>query len=227
VIAPSSATAEPALRRADLRSGVRVEAVSLAWMVVEAAAAIISGVLAGSVLLTAFGLDSVIELLTGGILLWRLHSEASGAPQPRVEQMERRAAWIVGISLALLCLYILVGALIGLLLRLRPDTSTGGLLIACASLLIMPMLARRKRQIAVRIESAALRGDAACSVTCAYMAGALLLGLALHALLGWWWAESLAALAFLWWLAREAREALAGARSGHGACCCGAGACGR
>jgi divalent metal cation (Fe/Co/Zn/Cd) transporter len=84
----------------------------------------------------------------------------------------------------------------------------------------MPVLARRKRAIATRIDSAALRGDAACSITCAYMAGALLTGLVLTMAAGWWWADSVAALALLYWLGREAREVLAGALAGHGACSC-------
>ena len=85
----------------------------------------------------------------------------------------------------------------------------------------MPLLAWRKRHIAAAIESPALRGDAACSITCAYMAAALLLGLLTRALLGWWWADGVAALALLSWLVPEAREALGGARSGRAACSCG------
>jgi len=84
----------------------------------------------------------------------------------------------------------------------------------------MPLLAWRKRRIATKLGSAALRGDAACSITCAYVAATLLAGLLLNAVFGWWWADSLAALALLWWLVPEAREALEGARAGHGACAC-------
>ena len=89
----------------------------------------------------------------------------------------------------------------------------------------MPVLAWRKRAIAAPLGSAALRGDAACSITCAYMAGTLLVGLTLTALFGWWWADSLAALGLLLWLVPEAREAITGARAGHGACACGADDC--
>ncbi len=90
----------------------------------------------------------------------------------------------------------------------------------------MPILARRKRAIAARIDSAALRSDAACSITCAYMAGALLVGLILTAAFGWWWVDSLAALALLYWLIPETREALEGAHAGRGGCGCGDVACG-
>jgi divalent metal cation (Fe/Co/Zn/Cd) transporter len=89
----------------------------------------------------------------------------------------------------------------------------------------MPLLAWRKRTIAARLESAALRGDAACSMTCAYMAATLLVGLVLTAALGWWWADSMAALAFLYWLQGEAREALDRARAGRGGCGCGDPSC--
>lgn len=211
----------PAGRLEDVRSGVRVEVVSFAWMLVEAAVGIGAGVAAHSVLLTAFGLDSVIELVTGGVLLWRLRAEAVGRPMAAVERAERVSAWVVGVGLALLCAYVVAFAAWGLISRAASDASPLGIALAVAALGIMPVLARRKRAIADRIGSAALRGDAACSVTCAYMAATLLVGLALHALLGWEWAEGVAAFALLLWLVREAREALEGARAGRAACSCG------
>lgn len=213
------------LRRAAVRAGVRVEQITIVWMVVEAAVAIGAGVLARSVLLTAFGVDSVIELVAGGILLWRLLAEARGGSMARVQRAEVRAAWVTGISLVLLCVYVLISAGASLLARAEPDRSYAGIAIAIAAVAGMPILARRKRAIAASIDSAALRGDAACSITCAYMAGTLLVGLALNAALGWWWADSVAALALLYWLGREAREALAGARAGRGGCGCGDSGC--
>jgi divalent metal cation (Fe/Co/Zn/Cd) transporter len=201
-------------------AGVRIEIVTVAYMLVEAAAAIGAGILASSVLLTAFGMDSVIELVTGGVLLWRLATQARGADLTRVEQAERRAAWVTGIGLVLLCVYIIVTACWGLLARNQPDASPLGLAVAVAALLLMPLLAARKRTLAMRLDSPALRGDAACSITCAYMAATLLIGLGLNVLFGWWWADSVAALALLYWLVPEAREALEGARAGRGACAC-------
>ncbi|HET9015875.1 MAG TPA: cation transporter [Thermomicrobiaceae bacterium] len=208
-------------RRAQLRAGVRIEELSLGYMVVEAAVAITAGVIARSVLLTAFGVDSVIELVTGGVLLWRLVVEARGGALERVERAEHRAAWVVGVGLSLLVVYVVVTAIVSLALRLAPDRSLPGLALAVVAVVLMPLLAWRKRVLASRLGSAALRGDAACSTTCAYMAGALLVGLGLHATLGWWWADPLAALGLLYWLGREAREALEGARAGRGACSCG------
>ena len=203
-----------------VRAGVRVEQATIGWMAVEAVVAIGAGLLARSVLLTAFGLDSVIELLSGGVLLWRLATEARGSSLEQVERAENRAAWITGSALVLLCLYVVVSASVSLWTHSRPAYAPAGMVIALLALVGMPVLARRKRAIAASIDSAALRGDAACSITCAYMAGALVAGLVLTRVAGWWWADSVAALALLYWLGREAHEVLAGARAGHGACAC-------
>ncbi|MHB8646419.1 MAG: cation transporter [Thermomicrobiales bacterium] len=208
-------------RDALIRAGVRIEMLTLVYMVIEAAIAIGAGIIARSVLLTAFGFDSVIELITGGILLWRLATEARGGALARIERAENRAAWVVGVGLIVLCLYVLISAVAVLALRSEPDRSLPGLALSIVAILLMPILAWRKRAIAAGIESSALRGDAACSITCAYMAGALLVGLGLNAAFGWWWADPIAALVLLYWLGGEAREAIAGARSGHGACSCG------
>jgi divalent metal cation (Fe/Co/Zn/Cd) transporter len=208
-------------RDSQVRAGLRVEVVTVAWMVVEAAVAIGAGVLARSVLLTAFGIDSIIELVSASILLWRLRAEATGMALERVERAENRAAWVTGISLALLCAYVVAMAVLAIVARTKPETSLVGIGLAIVAVIGMPMLARTKRRIAAQIGSAALRGDAACSITCAYMAGTLLVGLLLNALFGWWWADSLAALALVFWLGQEAREALVAARTGGGGCGCG------
>jgi divalent metal cation (Fe/Co/Zn/Cd) transporter len=199
-------------RAAQVRAGIRVEVLTIAWMLVEAAVAMGAGIVARSILLTAFGVDSVIELVSGGVLLWRLCVEATGGALERVERAECRAAWITGISLTMLCAYVVATAALGLLVRNRPEASWVGIGLAVAALVVMPLLARAKRQIANRIGSAALRSDAACSITCVYMAAALLVGLLLTAVLGWWWADAVAALVFLYWLVPETREALEGAK---------------
>ncbi len=204
-----------------IRAGVRIEIVTVGWMTVEAIVALTAGLLARSVLLTAFGIDSVIELVTGGVLLWRLSTEARGGSLRRVERAEVRAAWVTGVGLVLLSLYIVASVGAGLWTRSRPESAPIGITLALVAVVGMPLLARRKRAIAARIDSAALRGDAACSMTCAYMAATLLVGLVLTAAFGWWWAEDVAALGFLYWLIGEAREALEGARAGRGGCGCG------
>jgi len=196
----------------DLRAGVRIEAVTVAWMVVEAALAIGSGVLARSALLTAFGIDSLIELISGSVLLWRLLSELRGGDAEAAEQLERRAAQISAVLLVLLCVYIVVTVAFGLITRTEPEKSWVGTGVSFGAVLVMPLLARSKRRIAERIGSPALRADAAESITCAYMAGAVLAGVVLNAVLGWWWAEYVAALGFLFWLFGETREAFEAAR---------------
>jgi divalent metal cation (Fe/Co/Zn/Cd) transporter len=199
---------------------VRIEIVTVVWMTIEAIVAIAAGVFARSILLTAFGIDSVIELVAGATLLWRLSSEARHGSLERVEHAENRAAWISGIGLVALCVYVVVTAALGLILQNKPDVSYAGIGLAVVAVAGMPVLAWRKRRIAARIDSTALRADAACSITCAYMAATLLVGLVLNALLHWWWADSIAALVLLVWLVPEAREALEGAREGRGACGC-------
>lgn len=215
------ASDSPQVHAEAVHAGVRIEALTLVWMTIEAAAGIGMGILARSVLLTAFGMDSILELMTGGILLWRLLVEARGGSLEHVERAEHRAAWVTGIGLVLLCLYILGTSAFSLHAHAHAESAPAGIALAAVAVLGMPVLAWRKRRIARQLNSAALRGDAACSITCAYMAGAMLVGLFCISVFGWWWADSIAALTFLYWLIREAREALEGARAGRGGCACG------
>lgn len=202
-------------RAAQVRTGVWVEVFTVLWMIVEAAVSLGAGVLAGSALLVAFGIDSVIELVSGAILLWRLWGEARGEGSKQVERAEHRASWVVAISLALLCLYVLVTSISGLLTHARPEGSLVGIVIAAAAVVVMPLLGVTKRRLAARLDSGALRGDAASSFTCGYMAATVLLGVGLNALFHWWWAEDVAALVFLFWLVGETREAFEEAREGR------------
>jgi len=204
--ATSACEADPS-RAAALKRGVRLEIVTVSWMVVEAAVAIGSGIAALSVLLIAFGLDSVIELLSAGVLLWRLRVEVRDGDTERVEKIERRAERISAALLLLLCLFLVVTIVLGLLNHVEPETSPMGIFVAIAAVVLMPMLARRKQRVNMTLQSPALRADIAESVTCAYMAGTVLLGLLLNSLLGWWWFEYVAAVALLYWLVSETREA--------------------
>jgi divalent metal cation (Fe/Co/Zn/Cd) transporter len=199
-------------RVTQLQLGIRIEIITIVWMMIEMAVSIGAGIAAGSVLLIAFGLDSLIELIGGGILLWRLQVEARKGDPERVKQAEHRAAWVIAICLALLCVYTLVSAAYGLASHAKPESSLPGILVSAAAVLVMPYLAVTKRKVATRIASDALAGDAVNSITCAYMAGTVLLGLVANALFGWWWAESIAALLFLVWLVRETIEAFEEAR---------------
>lgn len=194
-----------------LRLALRLEAATAAWMLVEGILAIGAGYAARSITLTAFGLDSVIELLTALVLLWRLATEARGASLEGVERVERRATRISAALLALLCLYVLVTAVGGLVLRLGAEGSPLGLLVTAVAVVAMPLLAARKQRVNVTLGSAALKADTAATVTCAYMAGAALVGLLLTTLFGLWWADPVAALVLLIWLGRETLETFSAA----------------
>jgi len=201
-----------ATRTSDVRMGVRIEVITIIWMVVEMAVSIGAGIAAGSVLLIAFGLDSLIELVSGSILLWRLLNESRGGDLKSVERAEHRASWVVAVTLGLLCAYVLISSVYGLLTNSKPEGSIIGIGVSAAALLIMPYLAVTKRRISKRIDSAALAGDAANSLTCATMAGTVLAGLVLNTLFGLWWIEYIAALLFLVWLVKETWEIFQEAR---------------
>ncbi|MCL4369869.1 MAG: cation transporter [Chloroflexi bacterium] len=197
-------------RRSDLRRGLFIEGVTIAWMVIEAAVALEVGVTARSGAALAFGLDSVIELASAGVLVWRLRAEFGEATEAEIEATERRAGRLVGGALLVLAGYVVLQSAATLLLGIRPEASLLGIGLAVAAVIAMPILARIKRNVATAIGSAALRGDAACSITCAYMAAALLVGLALNALFGWWWADPISALGIVYFLVREGRESWSG-----------------
>jgi divalent metal cation (Fe/Co/Zn/Cd) transporter len=201
-----------AVRPPALRRGIRLETLTIAWMAVEAGVAIGAGVAARSVLLTAFGADSVIELVSAGTLWWRLRLEARGGDGRSVSGVEKTATRISAVLLVLLCAYVVVTSIGGLALRVEPQPSWLGVAVALAAVVLMPVLAAQKRTVNRTLGSAALRADIAESITCAYLAAATLVGVGLDALTGWWWVEYIAAIALLWWLAGEAREALEAAR---------------
>jgi len=195
-------------RQVNLRRGLAIEGVTIGWMVVEAIVAVWVGVMSRSGAALAFGLDSIVELATAGILVWRLRAEFGGNTRPeRIEEIERRAGRIVGGALFALAGYVVLQSAATLVLRVEPERSVVGIVLAILATIGMPILSRAKSNIADAIQSPALKGDAACSITCAYMAATLLAGLALNALFGWWWADPIAALGIVYFLVREAREA--------------------
>lgn len=208
-------TSDQFARAREVRLGVWIELVTIGWMLVEATVALSVGFATHSVSLQGFGIDSVIELIAGGILLWRLRVEQHGGSLELIERAERRAAWVTAISLFALALYLIVESALTLLTGTRPEASWWGLGLAVAAALVMPLLWQSKLRVAGRIGSVALKADAACSITCAYMSLTLLLGLLLNRLLGWWWADPLAGLALVYFLVREGREAWHEARTGE------------
>jgi divalent metal cation (Fe/Co/Zn/Cd) transporter len=207
--------AAAATRATAIQNAVRLEVVTVVWMAAEAALAIGAGIAARSVLLTAFGLDSVIELLSGVVLLRRLTFEASGRSPVGIERMERTTARVSGVLLILLCVYVVASSAAGLFLGLKPEGSVLGIGVTAAALIAMPLLALAKSRANRLIGSASLRADIAETTTCAYLAAVTLAGIGLSLVLGTWWIQYVAALALLIWLIPETREALEAATDGH------------
>ncbi|CAM3782322.1 cation transporter [Alicyclobacillus pomorum] len=203
-----------------VKKGVRIEIVSLLWMVIEGAVAIGSGIIAHSLSLVAFGADSIIELIAGGVLLWRLTVEAQGASLARVKRAEKTSSWVVGIALLLLAVYILVASIDKLVSHQGAESTYLGIGLAVASGIIMPYLSRAKKHIGSEIGSSALRADGACSIVCAYMAWTVLAGAVFNAILGWWWIDSIASLALVYFVVKEGWEAVQEARGKEDACGC-------
>jgi len=188
----------------ELREGRRLEYMTIGWNLVEAAVSIGAGALAGSTALIGFGIDSVIESASGGILLWRLQESEHHA------RREAAALRLVGLTFLALAAWVTFEASRSLWLREAPDPSYAGIAIAVLSLIVMPWLARRKRRVAVDLDSRALTSDSRQTSLCAYLSAVLLLGLILNAILGWWWADSVAALVMVPIILNEGREALKG-----------------
>ena len=201
-------------RSADMRLALRLTYITIGWMTIEGAASLLLGWASKSLLLEAFGIDSVIELFSAFILLWRLCVEASGVVSAeRAEEVERRAARYVGHSLYVLVAYIVLNSGYGLFIAKQiTDTyeSIWGILIGAVAKVGMPILAGYKLKVAARLNSGALRADAIESITCGYLSIVLMVGLAATRLLGWWWLDSVAALALIPFLIKEARAAISG-----------------
>ena len=195
-------------RTALLQSGLRLEAFTVTWNVVEAVVAIGAGIASGSVALVGFGLDSVIETIAATALYQRLRAELRGASDEEAETQERRALKIVGYTFFALAAYIVFEAGSALWSQERPSESTLGIGLAVLSLLVMPFLAFRKLSVGRALESRALIADAKETFACSYLSVALLFGLGLNALFGIWWADPVAALLMVPWVLNEGREAL-------------------
>ena len=185
-------------RREELhRRGVRLEVFTITWNVVEAFVAIGAGLLAGSVALVGFGVDSGVEVISAVALLWRLLKAGPNASTEETGAAEKRALYLVAATFFLLSAYIAYEALGALLTREGPDGSNVGLVLAAISLLVMPTLAYLKGRTGREMGSEALVADSKETWVCSYLSLALLLGVGLYAAFGWWWADPTAALAML------------------------------
>jgi len=198
-------------RSVGIRRGRRLEYLTIAWNSAEAAVAIVAGLLAGSIALVGFGLDSAIEVFSGAIVLWRLLADS--------ERSERLALKVVGGSFLALAAYVAFDSIKTLWLREAPERSLPGIVLALLSLIGMPLLARAKRRVAAGIGSRALHADSRQTELCAYLSAILLGGLLLNAALGWWWADPAAGLIMTPIIANEGRKALRGKGCGCNPAC--------
>jgi len=173
----------------------------------------VTGIRTGSIVLIAFGLVSIIGLVMAGMLLLRLRNELQGQTSKEAyTRTERKVLFIVGVAFFLLALYIMNESGSRLYYREKPETSTVGLVLSVLSLVGLPILAVMKFRTARGLESRALRIDARETAVCAYVALTLFLGMSLHAWLGWWWADSVAALLMLPLIVRAGWEAVEGSK---------------
>jgi len=188
------------------RIGLWLVGATLAYNVVEAAVALWAGDRAGSIALVGFGLDSLIECAAAAVLLWHLAAERRGIDAERIEVRERMVHRFVGITFFLLAAYVVAEAGWTLWRQRPPGESVVGIVLACASLVVMPLVSWGKLRAAREIGSRALAAEAKETLACSYLSLCLLIGLVLNAAAGWWWADPLAALLMVPWLVREGRE---------------------
>jgi divalent metal cation (Fe/Co/Zn/Cd) transporter len=199
-----------------VKRGRRLEYFTIAWNSLEALVAILSGLIAGSIALVGFGFDSLIEVTSGAALLWRLSADVNEEKRERMEAVTLR---IVGMCFLALAAYVAYDSGAALLRRESPQESLPGIILAIASLIAMPLLARAKRRVAKGINSGAMFADARQTDFCVYLSAILLGGLLLNALLGWWWADPIAALVMAPIIGKEGVEALRGKACCDGASC--------
>jgi divalent metal cation (Fe/Co/Zn/Cd) transporter len=192
------------------RIGLWLVGTTLAYNIIEGILAIWAGVQASSIALVGFGLDSFIECAAAGVLLWRLGLEARGASVEMIERSELRVHRFIGGTFVALALYVLLQASWTLWQQKTVEESFLGIVLAVASLVIMPLVSWGKLRAAQILNSAALRAEAKETLACSYLSFTLLLGLVANAVAGWWWADPVAALLMVPWLIKEGVEGLRG-----------------
>ena len=206
LVLPSSPAGD---RTSLIQYAFRLEWLTIGWMSIEAVVALISGVAAGSLVLIAFGLDSIIELISAGVLMWRLSVELRHG-QAFSEDAERLASRIGGVLLFVLAAYVILAAGWHLWTQHGEEFSLPGLILTALAIPIMRYLARHKIDLANKLGSRALRADAMESITCGWLSLVAVVSLTAQALFGFWWIDSIGSLAIVWLLIREGREAWSG-----------------
>ncbi len=189
-------------REKQIRLAFRLEYFTIAWMVVEAGVAITSGIIAHSIALIAFGLDSLIELFAAFVVIWQLRGVAE-----EQEAKEDVALRLIAITFFALAAYVSAEAIYDLVSGSRPEVSIAGIALAAAAIVVMPVLSFLKKRLGRSLDNSALEADGAESLFCGLLAAVLLVGLALNAAFGWWWADAVAALVVAVFAVREGIEA--------------------
>ncbi len=202
---------EDAIRREVAVRGRRLEYFTIGWNLLEGLIAVEAGAIAGSISLVGFGMDSFIEVTSGGVLLWRMSVDADAESRERNERLSLR---IVGICFLGLAAYVAFESVSDLLHRKSPEHSVPGIVLACVSLVVMPLLSRAKKRVGIELGSRAMHADAKQTDFCFYLSAILLVGLVLNATLGWWWADPVSALVMVPVILRE------GWHSFNGEACC-------
>ncbi len=192
-------------REVYVRRGERLEYFTIGYNTLEGVTSIVAGLIARSVSLVGFGLDSLIEVTSGAALLWRLHHDLDLS---RREQVERAALRTVGACFIALALYILYESGSMLIRHVPPKRSIFGIVIAAISVIVMPLLARAKRRVARQIGSGAMHADSKQADFCSYLSATLLGGLLLNAMLGWWWMDPAAGLVMVPIIGKEGIDGL-------------------
>jgi divalent metal cation (Fe/Co/Zn/Cd) transporter len=190
-----------------VKRGRKLEYFTIVYNSLEGLVALVAGLMAGSIALVGFGFDSLIEVTSGAALVWRLHLDADESRRERIEKITLR---IVGVLFLLLAAYVSYDSIKSLIWRDQPHESIPGIILAIASVIVMPLLVRAKRKVARGIKSGALMADSKQTELCTYLSAILLVGLLLNALVGWWWADPVAALIMVPIIVKEGIEGLRG-----------------
>lgn len=204
-VAPGTISA--ADRRALVRRGLVLNYATIGYNMIEALVSIVAGIVAGSVALVGFGFDSTIEVTAAVAAQWRLRADLDPVRRERVEHLTVRT---IGWSFLALAAYVAWDSGRTLWLREQPERSVAGMVILVLSVIVMPVLARAKRRVARGLASRALEADARQTSLCAYLSVIALAGVAMNGLLGWWWADPVAALAMVPIIVREGLEGVRG-----------------
>jgi divalent metal cation (Fe/Co/Zn/Cd) transporter len=196
-------------RPALVRRGLRLNWLTIAYNALEAVVSLAAGIIAGSVALVGFGVDSVIEVTASGAAQWRLRVDVDQQQRAAVERYTRR---LIGWSFLVLAAYVSYDSVRALWLHDEPERSIVGIVMLSLSVVVMPALARAKRHVARAMASGALASEARQTSLCAYLSAIALAGVGLNALFGWWWADPVAALAMVPIIAKEGVEGVQAAR---------------